>query len=153
MGQMAHRGRTSKAERATLAIVRDNPTNKPPPPIADLSSSPAHLSPAMQAWWRDVLRQRDYTSTELFALQMACEAYDEAEAARQLLAKKGRTYKDANGVIRKWPEVAIEQNARGFFLRAVRQLGLLRSEREKDPNRNCAVGISWRDLEKQREWE
>jgi hypothetical protein len=53
-------------------------------------------------------------------------------------------------VVRKRPEVAIEQNARAFFLRAVRQLCLLRTEQAKDPNRNSAVGIGWWQLEEMR---
>jgi len=56
---------------------------------------------------------------------MACEAHDEAETARQFLAKNGRVYEDHNGVVRKRPEVAIEQNARAFFLRAVRPVMMM----------------------------
>ena len=133
-----------------LAYVRPDPIDKPAPPMLDPSSPPAHLSPAMKAWWQELQRSRKYQSHELFVLQMACEAHDEAETARQFLAKNGRVYEDHNGVVRKRPEVAIEQNARAFFLRAVRQLGLLRTEQAKDPNRNSAVGIGWWQLEETR---
>jgi hypothetical protein len=105
----------------------------------------------MIAWWQELRRSCKYQSHELFVLQMACEAHDEAETTRQFLAKNGRVYEDNNGVVRKRPEVAIEQNARAFFLRAVRQLGLLRTEQVRDPNKNCTVGISWQQL--QRQWE
>jgi phage terminase small subunit len=152
--RMTHRGRKSKAERAMLALVRPDPTDKPAPPTLDPLSPPAHLSPAMKAWWQQVLGDYKHQPHELFVLKMACQAFDEAETARKFLEKKGRTYADDHGVARKRPEVSIEQNARGFFLRAVRQLGLLRAtEQIKDRNRT-AIGVSWQQLqEQQHRWD
>ena len=100
----------------------------------------------MQAWWRDLSRNYKYQPHELFVLKMCCEAHDEAEAARLFLARNGRTYADANGVTRKRPEVSIEQSARAFFLRSVRQLGLLRTERPKSSDRSSTLGVGYWQL-------
>jgi P27 family predicted phage terminase small subunit len=151
-----HRGRKSKAERQMLSLVRTDPSGKPATPIIDPSSPPPHLSAVMKSWWQEVAREFNHQRHELFVLKLAAEAFDQAEAARQFLAKNGCTYEDDNGIMRKRPEIAIEATARGFYLRAVRQLGLLRAgEKIKDPNANCTVGISWRQLEEnqRRRWE
>ena len=57
-------------------------------------------------------------------LILACECWDEGEAARKAIAKNGMTYVDRFGSPKARPEIAIARDARIGFARLVRELGL-----------------------------
>jgi hypothetical protein len=83
----------------------------------------------------------------LGVLQIGAEAWDTAQMARPSLAKYGLTFTDDRGMVRARPEAAIMRDNRSGFLRALRDLGLLKIEPPKS-DRNGGIGISWRDMRK-----
>lgn len=85
---------------------------------------PPHLSPSTKRFWRHVTAEYDCTPADLRVLQVTCEAWDRLAEARLILGREGVVYVDRFGAPRKHPAVAIEENARIQFLRAIRQLGL-----------------------------
>jgi hypothetical protein len=106
---------------------------------------PRHLHAATKQWWVAVLQEHRLGQHELRTLQVAAEAWDRKEQAREALIKAGAlSYTDSRGMRRALPEVQIERDARIAFLRAMRELNL--GIESPDHNKN-AVGISWRDLE------
>jgi hypothetical protein len=57
-------------------------------------------------------------------LQLACEAWDRAEQARELLLQHGLTFVDRFGQPHARPEIAIERDSRIAFARLLRELNL-----------------------------
>jgi P27 family predicted phage terminase small subunit len=88
----------------------------PPPP-------PPHLSPSARKWWQTTLGQYVLQEHHLRLLQLACEAWDEAQKAREQLAQEGLTVSGRQGV-RAHPCIAIERDARLAVARLVRELDL-----------------------------
>ena len=93
-----------------------------PSPAARPTAAPADLSPAMQRWWRDIVREHELEPHRLRLLELAARAYDRCEQARIAIAKHGVTYLDRFGAPRLRPEVAIERDSRQAFARLVRDL-------------------------------
>jgi phage terminase small subunit len=96
------------------------PTKKASNPFAP----PAHLSDSMKRWWRDLNKTFAFEVHQLKILRVAAEAYDRAQEARAVLAKKGLTYTDRFGSPKPRPEVGIERDSRISFARLVRELSL-----------------------------
>jgi phage terminase small subunit len=71
-------------------------------------------------------------------LTMACEAWDRACQAREILAKDGILLGGRQGGARPHPAVAIERDARIAFARLVAQLNLDGEPSEIDPNVRAA---------------
>jgi phage terminase small subunit len=101
--------------------VRPQLVSVPPP---DLPEPPAHLSPDMQVWWREVTNSFDLDSHDLLRLEATCGAWDRMVGARCVIEKNGMTFTDGRGMIRARPEVSIERDARVAFMRGVRELDL-----------------------------
>lgn len=91
---------------------------------SNLFTPPPHLSPSMKRWWTDLNRTFVFEPHQLKLLRVACEAYDRAQQARTILAKKGLTFTDRFGSPKPRPEVGIERDARISFARLVRELAL-----------------------------
>jgi len=85
---------------------------------------PAHLRPETQAWWLHVVQSWELDQHHVRLLTLAAEAFDRAVEARQVLERKGLTYKDRFGQPKPRPEVAIERDSRIAFARLVRELDL-----------------------------
>jgi phage terminase small subunit len=135
---MKQRGRKSAAKLASITDDLVQTTSDPPRPPADLSRE-------TRAWWTDIVCNHELAPHQYRTLQAAAESWDRYQQARRLLAKQGLTYVDAKDMIRARPECAIERDSRVAFIRAMRELGLEKSE-PPDHNKNCTIGFSWRDL-------
>ena len=85
---------------------------------------PSHLTAATAAWWTQVTTDYALESHHLKMLTLACEAFDRATEARELLAKEGIVVEDRFGAPRPHPAVSIERDARLAFVRIVRELDL-----------------------------
>ena len=85
---------------------------------------PKHLSYATRRWWRGVLAVYDLEDHHLRLLQLACEAWDRAQQARQAITEFGLTFVDKHDQPRSRPEVQIERDSRIAFARLVRELDL-----------------------------
>ncbi|NKM55800.1 hypothetical protein GFL21_14885 [Rhizobium anhuiense] len=92
--------------------------------MAKSSKPPAHLRPATQKWWRSVLADFDLEEHHIRILQLAAEAWDQAQGAREVLDRDGQTFSDRFGQPKERPEVGIMQNARIAFARLLRELAL-----------------------------
>jgi hypothetical protein len=82
------------------------------------------LSDATRRWWLSVVTNYQLEPHHLRLLQLAAEAWDGAQAARQALAEHGSTYTDRYGAPRLRPEAALERDHRTAFARLIRELDL-----------------------------
>lgn len=86
--------------------------------------APPHLRESTQAWWRSVLMNYELEDHHLRLLQLAAEAWDRCQEARELLARDGLIMAGREGGMRPHPAVAIERDSRIGFSRLVRELDL-----------------------------
>ena len=84
-----------------------------------MTKPPNHLSPEMKRFWGGILKDFELESDALLVLRTACEQWDRAQQAREVLAQEGITL---NG--KKHAAIDVEKQAVGLFLRSMRQLGL-----------------------------
>jgi P27 family predicted phage terminase small subunit len=85
---------------------------------------PKHLSLAMRAWWRNVVKSWELDEHHKKLLTLACEAHDRATEARETLRKEGSYYRDKFDTPRSHPAVLVERDSRLAFARLLRELGL-----------------------------
>ena len=89
------------------------------------SLAPKHLKAATRAWFDQICHEFELESQHVRILQIAAEAWDTYEDAREAIAQNGMTFVNLkHGDVKPRPEVAIMQNSRIAFLRAVRELNL-----------------------------
>jgi P27 family predicted phage terminase small subunit len=85
---------------------------------------PAHLSPSARQWWQTTVEGYVLQEHHLRLLQLACEAWDEAQKARAQVEREGLTVSGREGGMRPHPCIAIERDARLAVARLVRELDL-----------------------------
>jgi P27 family predicted phage terminase small subunit len=85
---------------------------------------PAHLSPSAQQWWKTTVETYVLHEHHLRLLQLACEAWDRAQAARKQLEEEGLTVSGREGGMRPHPCIGIERDTRLAVARLVRELDL-----------------------------
>jgi P27 family predicted phage terminase small subunit len=95
---------------------------RPAAPL-ELPPAPAHLSAAMQAWWRDVVRDYELDPHHLHLLEAACDAWDRMVMARTTLLAEGLSVETKHGA-KKHPACDVERDSRLAFARLVRELDL-----------------------------
>lgn len=100
--------------------------------------SPKHLRPNTAKWWRDTHRSYELDQHHSRLLQLAAEACDRAEQAREALAEHGLTFEDRFGAPHARPEVAVERDARIALARLIRELDL-DAEPPPAPSRPAAI--------------
>jgi P27 family predicted phage terminase small subunit len=87
---------------------------------------PAHLSPSSKEWWLTTVETYVLQEHHLRLLQLVCEAWDRAQAARERVDREGLTVPGREGGLRPHPCIAIERDARLAVARLVRELDLER---------------------------
>jgi P27 family predicted phage terminase small subunit len=92
--------------------------------VDSLPEPPCHLSPSARQWWQTTVEAYVLQEHHLRLLQLACEAWDEAQSAREQLGREGLTVRGREGGIRPHPCIAIERDARLAVARLVRELDL-----------------------------
>jgi P27 family predicted phage terminase small subunit len=85
---------------------------------------PPHLSPSAAKWWTTTVESFVLEEHHLRLLQLACEAWDEAQKAQEQLDREGLTVPGREGGMRPHPCVAIRRDARLAVARLVRELDL-----------------------------
>ena len=86
---------------------------------------PKQLGTAGKALWRSLLREYSISDAGgLALLTAACESLDRADEARQRIAADGAFTPDRFGQLRAHPAIAVERDARGQVLQALKQLNL-----------------------------
>ena len=91
-------------------------------------SIPRHLTEKSRKFFKSVMVEFELEEHHVKLLTLACQAWDRAEEARQIIAKNGLTYQDRFGQPCSRPEVAIERDSRVAFARLLREVGLDASE-------------------------
>jgi hypothetical protein len=71
-----------------------------------------------------VVEDYDLEEHHLRLLQLAAEAWDRAEEAREAMAVHGITFLDRFGCPRARPEIGVERDSRIAFARLIRELDL-----------------------------
>jgi P27 family predicted phage terminase small subunit len=104
-----------------------------------LPPPPAHLSPSAARWWAATVAAYVLHEHHLRLLQLTCEAWDRAQAAREQLDRDGLTVAGREGGIRPHPCIAIERDARLAVARLVRELDL--DTEPPVPGRNAPPAI------------
>src|SRR5664279_5068224 len=84
-----------------------------------IQKAPPHLSQEMRRFWGTVIKEYELEAEALLTLRAACENWDRAQQARELVTKEGLVLGG-----KRHPAVDIEKQAYGLFLRSVRALGL-----------------------------
>jgi P27 family predicted phage terminase small subunit len=87
-------------------------------------AAPKHLQPETRRWFESVITDFVLEAHHVRLLTLACEAWDRAGEARELLAREGLTFTDRLGSIRAHPAAALELGSRIAFARLVRELAL-----------------------------
>lgn len=88
------------------------------------SRAPRHLSKPARELYATVVTDYELEAHHLSILTKGLEAFDRAEAARQLVETEGLVIDSRLGERKPHPAVAIERDSRSAFLAAIKQLGL-----------------------------
>src|SRR5262245_15351510 len=86
--------------------------------------NPTHLRSDTRAWWQLVHQDYDLGEHHSRLLTMACEAWDRACQAREIMEKDGIVIGGREAAVRPHPCIAIERDSRIAFARLVAQLNL-----------------------------
>jgi P27 family predicted phage terminase small subunit len=85
---------------------------------------PSHLSSSACQWWLATVEKYVLEEHHLRLLQLCCEAWDRAQAARERLDREGVTVRGAEGGLKTHPAVAVERDSRLAVARLIRELDL-----------------------------
>jgi phage terminase small subunit len=94
------------------------------PPKMDEQTPPNHLSKATAEWWSSVMADYALEPHHIRLLTLACEAFDSAQDAREILQREGKIYIDRFDQPKPRPEVAIQRDSAIGFARMLRELDL-----------------------------
>lgn len=84
---------------------------------------PKHLSSIARKLWRDTCASHTVIDPNQFALlRAACESFDRANEAREILAREGLTVTDRFGQQKAHPCAAVERDAKASMIAAFRAL-------------------------------
>jgi phage terminase small subunit len=92
-------------------------------PAVTEQQPPSHLSLSAREWWAATVEAYVLQEHHLRLLQLALEAWDRAQAAREQLDREGLTVAGSQGV-RPHPCIAIERDSRLAVARLLRELDL-----------------------------
>lgn len=84
-----------------------------------MTKPPKHLSAEMAAFWRDLTSRYEFEAEQTHTLQLACEAYDRATAAREQIDRDGMV---VGG--KRHPLLGVEAKSTELFYRGIKELGL-----------------------------
>lgn len=86
--------------------------------------APKHLSAPAKSLYAAILARYLFEPHHLAILAKALEAWDRAEAARELVGRDGLVVTTRLGEVKAHPAIAIERDSRTAFLAGIKQLGL-----------------------------
>ena len=85
---------------------------------------PAHLNADTGHWWASVMAEYALEPHHVRLLTLACEAYDSATEASEVLRHEGKIFIDRFDQPKPRPEVAIQRDSAIGFARMLRELDL-----------------------------
>jgi P27 family predicted phage terminase small subunit len=86
--------------------------------------APRHLKPATRRWFESVVAEWRLEPHHIRLLQLAAEAWDRAQEAREVISKEGLTTRTRDGGSKLHPACRVEEAARIGFARLIRELDL-----------------------------
>ena len=90
-----------------------------------INKTPSHLSKEGKRIWRDLVDEYQIKDIAgLRILRVALEAFDRAQAARDMINSDGMIVKDTFGQSKPHPLLAIERDSRAAFLSGLKALNL-----------------------------
>jgi phage terminase small subunit len=92
--------------------------------MTTIPRAPGHLSPSVKRWFRQVTGAYEMDESTIRILVAACELWDRAYEAREVLDVEGLTFKDKFMNPRKHPCVDIEINCKLAFSKLLKSIGL-----------------------------
>ena len=94
---------------------------------------PRHLRAPTRRWWSEVVGDYVLEGHHLRLLQLAGEAWDRAQQAREQLQAEGLTVPTADGGLKPHPCVGVEKDSAVRFARLLREIDLDAGEPAPDP--------------------
>ena len=85
---------------------------------------PAGLKASTRRWFLDVVTEWELDPHHHRLLALACQAWDEASAAAAMVSAEGLVLVMPSGAKRPHPAIRIANEARGVFVRCLRELDL-----------------------------
>lgn len=85
---------------------------------------PDHLSRRARKLWRAIRGEWVLEDHHVHLLTHACEAFDRATEAREIVEAEGAVYEDRFGQPKDHPAVKIERDSRREFRKTLRELNL-----------------------------
>ncbi len=85
--------------------------------------APAHLRAATRRWYVEVIEHYNLEEHHRRLLQLAAEAFDRAQEAREVIKRDG-AYVEGRYGTRAHPAVTVERDSRLAFARLLRELDL-----------------------------
>jgi P27 family predicted phage terminase small subunit len=100
--------------------------------------TPKHLNAEARKLWTGILMEYEIEdSAGLRILRVACEAYQRAQACREVIDSEGMQRPDRFGVMKPHPLLAAERDARSQFLQGLKSLNLDLEPLRDGPGRPC----------------
>ena len=93
-------------------------------PTGQTLTPPRHLRPETCAWWKRVVTEWSLDEHHVRLLGLACDAWDRAAQAREIIAKEGPFCRDRFRQLKPHPAVKVERDAQTDFARLLRELDL-----------------------------
>ena len=87
-------------------------------------NAPKHLSPETAQWWASVMADYALEPHHIRLLTLACEAFDSAQDAREILQREGKIFIDRFDQPKPRPAVGIQRDSAIGFARMLRELDL-----------------------------
>ena len=88
------------------------------------NKAPKHLRAATRRWFESVLADYELEPHHVKLLQLAGEAWDRCQEAREAIKKHGMTFQNKYNETKIRPEAIIEKDSRIAFARLLRELNL-----------------------------
>jgi len=95
--------------------------------------APKHLRAATRKWFESVISDYEFEAHHVRLLQLAAEAWDRCQEAREAIKKTGMTFENKYQEVKIRPEVTVEKDSRIAFVRIVRELNLSEEPSDSRP--------------------
>jgi P27 family predicted phage terminase small subunit len=91
--------------------------------VSDLPPPPDHLNATSRQWWETVVATFVLEASDLILLQLAAEALDRCQSAREQISREGLTISGRQG-LKPNPAAAIARDSALVFSRLLKELNL-----------------------------
>lgn len=86
--------------------------------------APKHLTEASRIWYGGIVSEYALEDHHLRLLELAAEAWDRGQEARETILAEGAYFQNKAGEPRAHPAIAVERDSRIAYARLIRELDL-----------------------------